>query len=67
MKSRSFTLAHRHTNGGSIRWAKQTRSRIDRHHATQLLQIAKTEKDIDEIDIPPMAQSKPGFWAWIID
>lgn len=67
MKSRSFTLAHRHTTSGSVRWAKQARSRIDRRHASRLLQMAKTENDVEDIDIPPMAQSKSGFWAWVID
>lgn len=71
MKAKSFTQAKR--NGGylSIRWAKQIRSRIERRYIrgyirNELYDIFFINK-VEDFDILPLAQSKPGYWAWVID
>jgi len=69
MKSRSFTWAKRHCSGSSSsgKWAKMFRSRIDRRYVHAALNKIKTVNEVEDFDILPLAQSKPGYWAWVID
>lgn len=67
MKSKSFSKAKRYTCSGSIRWAKQIRSRIERRYTrNKLHDIIVFVDKVEDFDILPLPQTKPGYWAWVI-
>ena len=67
MKSKSFSKAKRYTcSSGSIRWAKQIRSRIERRYTRNKLHDIVFVNEVEDFDILPLPQTKPGYWAWVI-
>jgi hypothetical protein len=68
MKSKSFSKAKRYTcsSGSSIRWAKQIRSRIERRYTRNKLHDIIFVNEVEDFDILPLPQTKPGYWAWVI-
>ena len=60
-----FSKARQYCSPEAILWAKQSRSRIERRNCKKKLHMIDIE-NVDDFDIKPLEQSKPGFWAWVL-
>lgn len=60
-----FSKARRDCSIEKVRWAKQRRSQIERRNCKNKLHMIDID-NTDDFDIKPLAQTKSGYWAWVL-